>query len=131
MRRHISSWVFYSLWIITALGIGGVYWIIHAQENVAERLSVHLKEAERMVEAGRWEDASDALGRVTEQWPRIEKLWALHTQHEEMDPVGDALLQAEAFIKLRDAAALASLRVARSRLHQLPERDRLLLSNIL
>lgn len=131
MRQHVSSWVFYSLWIITALGIAGVYWIIHAQENVTERLSVHLDEAEKMVVAGRWDDASEALRQVTEQWHRIEKIWALHTQHEEMDPVGDALLQAEALIKLGEPEALASIRIARSRLRQLPERDRLLLSNIL
>src|SRR5690625_2377418 len=131
MRQHVSSWVFYSLWIITALGIAGVYWIIHAQENVTERLSVHLDEAEKMVVAGRWDDASEALRQVTEQWHRIEKIWALHTQHEEMDPVGDALLQAEALIQQTEPSALAALRVARHRMEHLPRRERLLLSNLL
>lgn len=131
MRRRMSSWVFYTLWIMTAVGVGGVYWIIHAQEQVTERLSSNLQAAEDAVLAGHYSDASQSLQRVTDEWGRIEKLWALHTQHEQLDPVGDALLEAEALIAQSHPAALAALRLARSRLEQLPQRDRPLLSNLL
>lgn len=131
MRARMSSWVFYGLWILTALGIGGVYWIISAQESVTEQLSYHLRAAEDAVEVGDYDEAGRQLRHVTDEWTDIEKVWALHTQHEELDPIGDAFLEAEALIKQRHPAALAALRIARNRLEHLPKRDRLLLSNLL
>lgn len=131
MRRRVSTWVFYTLWIVTVLGIAGAYWIINTQEQVAERLSDQLREAEHAVLIGEYPDASAALSRVMNEWSRIEKLWALHTQHEQLDPVGDAFLEAEALIEQTHPAALAALRVARDRLEHLPQRDRLLLTNVL
>lgn len=131
MRRRVSSLVFYSLWIVTVLGIAGVYWIIHAQEHVAEDLSDKLQAVERAVESSSYPDASRQLQQVKDEWSRIEKLWALHTQHELLDPVGEALIEAKALIERQDPGALAPLRLARSRLEQLPQRDRPLLSNLL
>lgn len=131
MRRRVSSFLFYGLWVLTAIGVAGVYWIINAQEQVAGDLSHRLQAAERAVESGRWPDASEQLQRVEDEWSRIEKLWALHTQHELLDPVGDALIEARALIEQKEPGALAPLRLARSRLEQLPRRDRPLLSNLL
>jgi len=131
MRRQVSTWVFLTLWIMTAFGVAGVYWVIDAQEDAATRLGVHLQEAERAVLEGRWHEAKSALEKVTDEWPRVERIWALHTQHEEMDPVGDALLEAEALIQQTEPSALAALRVARHRMEHLPRRERLLLSNLL
>lgn len=127
----MSSFVFYTLWIMTALGIAGVYWIIGAQESVTEQLSHHLRAAEGAVISGDYAEAARALRHVTDDWPGIEKVWALHTQHEELDPIGDALLEAEALVEQAHPAALAALRVVRNRLEHLPKRDRLLLSNLL
>lgn len=131
MRRRVSSLVFYTLWIVTIVGFAGVFWIINAQEKVASDLSDSLQAAERAVEDGRFAEASRQLQRVSDEWTRIEKLWALHTQHELLDPVGDALIEAKALIEQEEASALAPLRLARSRLEQLPQRDRPLLSNLL
>lgn len=127
----MSSWVFYTLWVMTALGVAGVYWIISAQESVTERLSDHLRAAESAVEVGDYAEAARELRHVTNDWPGIERVWALHTQHEELDPIGDALLEAEALIAQAHPSALAALRIARNRLEHLPKRDRLLWSNLL
>lgn len=127
----MSSIVFYSLWVITAIGIAGIYWIIDAQEEVTAQLSRHLLEAEAAVKAGDYTHAANALRQVTDDWPSIEKVWALHTMHEELDPISDALLEAEALVTQGDPSALAALRVARQRLEHLPKRERLVLSNLL
>lgn len=127
----MSEWVFYGLWTLTAVGFAGVYWIIGAQENVAHDLVVELQRVEQAVVDDQWQAASHAITEVYDTWKRIEKLWALHTQHEQLEAVGEALLEAEALIHLQDAHAVAALRLAGDRLQTLPQRDRLLWSNLL
>lgn len=131
MRRYMSDFVFYGLWILTGLGFAGVYWIIGAQESVAHALTAELDAAERAIAAGEWSRAADVVDGVIGRWRRIEKRWALHTQHEQLEAVAEALLEAETLIGLHDAQALAPLRLARERLLTLPRRDRLLLENLL
>lgn len=131
MRRRLSEIVFYGLWVLTVLGFAGVYFIIDAQQTVAQDLSAKLKTAEQAVIDGDWSTASATVTGVDVEWRRIEKIWALHTQHEQLESIGEALLEAGALIELHDATAVAALRLARDRLHTLPKRDRLLWANLL
>lgn len=131
MRRRMSDLVFYGLWVLTALGFAGVYWIIGAQEGVAIDLSAKLEEAERAVVDGNWPGASALVSDVYVTWRRIEKLWALHTQHEQLEAITEVLLDANALIDLEDMQALAPLRLARDRLLTLPQRDRVSWENLL
>lgn len=131
MRRRMSELVFYGLWVLTGLGFAGVYWIIGAQEAVADELAAKLEAAEAALLADDWPGASQLIADVLDRWRRVEKRWALHTQHEELDAVGEALLDAEALIVLRDVRAVAPLRLARDRLLTLPRRDRVSWENLL
>jgi len=131
MRRRMSGIVFYGLWILTAIGFAGVYWIINAQEAVANGLSDKLETVERSIVDGNWDSALGTVTDVHDTWRRIEKLWALHTQHEQLESINDVLLEAEALIYQHDTRAVAALRLARDRLHTLPERERLLWANLL
>lgn len=127
----MSDYVFYGLWIITALGFTGVYWIISVQETVAADLTAKLEAVERAIIAGDWSDAAEIVGDVYETWRRIERKWALHTQHEELEAITDVLLDAHTMIYLQDVQAVVALRLARDRLLTLPQRDRVLLENLL
>lgn len=131
MRRRMSDYVFYGLWIITALGFTAVYWIISVQETVAADLTAKLEAVERAIIAGDWSDAAEIVGDVYETWRRIERKWALHTQHEELEAITDVLLDAHTMIYLQDVQAVVALRLARDRLLTLPQRDRVLLENLL
>lgn len=123
--------VFYVLWVLTVLIFIGVYWIIGAQQAVARDLQQSLGIVEAAIGSEDWPDAARGIGDVYERWRKIEKLWALHTQHEQLDLVSDALLEAQALIDIKNADAVRSLRLAAERLHALPDRDRLLFSNLL
>lgn len=131
MRHRLSELVFYGLWVLTALGFAGVYWIIGAQEAVANDLADKLAAAERAIMDGNWHGASEFITDVYHTWRRIEKLWALHTQHEQLEAITEVLLDADSLIYLHDIRAVAPLRLARDRLLTLPERDRLLWANLL
>lgn len=131
MRRRLSEVVFFGLWVLTALGFAGVYFIIGAQQAVAQDLSHRLKLAEQAIIDGDWRSAAETVNSVDLEWRRIEKIWALHTQHEQLESIGEALVEAGALIDVHDARAVAALRMAQDRLQTLPQRDRLLWSNLL
>ena len=76
--------------------------MIRAQEAVADELAAKLEAAEAALLADDSPGASQLIADVLDRWRRVEKRWALHTQHEELDAVGEALLDAEALIVLRD-----------------------------
>jgi len=131
VRRYISEIIAIVLWSVTLCGAVGVYWLIHAQESVAEELNRTLTAAEQAVAAGDWTVAGDYVRDVYTRWRHIERVWTLHTQHELLEDVTMTLLEAQALIDVHDEQAVAQLRRARHRLETLPRRDRLLLQNLL
>lgn len=127
----MSELVFAVLWALTIFGAAGTYWIIDAQEAVANELNKSLAAAEEAVVAENWPVAAAHVRDVYTRWRRIERVWTLHTHHELLEVVTETLLEAGALVDLQDVQAVTPLRRARYLLETLPSRDRLLLENLL
>lgn len=129
-RRNASTWILAGLWLLAVLGVGASHWIITAQESTAQELARAADEVEQAVLAGRWGEAEVLAQELRQAWDHTRKVWALHTEHAEMDVITDALTDTLAWIRIQDPGALVPLRRARERILTLPHQDRLKLENL-
>lgn len=130
MRGSSSTWILVALWLMAALIVGGTWWLISLQTSAANDIATMIEESEAAVIAEDWEKAAHEIRQLIVNWEKTRKVWALHTEHQEMDGITDALVEAEALIAAEEKSALAPLRVARDRIITLPQRDRLDLENL-
>lgn len=130
MRGSSSTWILVALWLVAALIVGGTWWLISLQTSAANDIAIMIEESEAAVIAEDWEKAAHEIRQLIVNWEKTRKVWALHTEHQEMDGITDALVEAEALIAAEEKSALAPLRVARDRIITLPQRDRLDLENL-
>lgn len=129
-RSSSSTWLLIGLWFIAALIVGGSWWIITAQTEVANDIAKKIEENEASVLDANWEKAANEIQQLIVTWEKTRRMWALHTEHMEMDEITDALVEAEALIAAEEVGAIAALRKARDRIITLPQRDRLDLENL-
>lgn len=129
-RSSSSAWILAGLWFAALLIVSGTWWLISAQTDVANDLAKRIEQAEADVLSADWDNASQHIQELIISWEKTRRVWALHTEHAEMDEVTDALVEAEALIAANEVGALASLRKARDRIVTLPQRDRLDLENL-
>jgi len=129
-RTRVSDWIFLGLWVLVALGIAGVYSLIHAEETLAAQLVEQLHAAERSLAAGDWAAVQQTVADARKVWERARAWLALHTEHDLLQEVSETLLEAEALARIREPQALRSLLLARDRIESFPQRDRLLLRNL-
>src|SRR5690625_2572014 len=111
MRGSSSTWILVALWLVAALIVGGTWWVISLQTSAANDIAIMIEESEAAVIAEDWEKAAHEIRQLIVNWEKTRKVWALHTEHQEMDGITDALVEAEALIAAEEKSALAPLRV--------------------
>ncbi|OUM99601.1 MAG: hypothetical protein BAA04_01355 [Firmicutes bacterium ZCTH02-B6] len=129
-RRGVSDWIFLALWLITGLLAVGEHFVVRAEERLAQELTRELDRAAAALDEGDWTLALETAGRARRVWETARERLALHAEHQRLEAISEALLEAEALIAARSGAAGGLLVLARERIKGLPEQHRLSWSNL-
>jgi flagellar motor component MotA len=99
--------------------------------NDSEKLEKNIETMQNSIRSNKWENASDALQRISSDWKKIKKTWSALIDHEEIDNMDMTLSKLEALLEMKDASSALSEAAAFKRLViHIPEREKLAMDNL-
>jgi predicted nuclease with TOPRIM domain len=99
--------------------------------NDSEKLEKNIETMQNSIRSNEWENASDALQRISSDWKKIKKTWSALIDHEEIDNMDMTLSKLEALLEMKDASSALSEAAAFKRLViHIPEREKLAMDNL-
>ena len=100
-------------------------------EQSSQTLLAQIQKVASSVQAEAWDDAQTHFQVTADQWHRVEKRWALITDHEEIDEIVRALQKIKAYLHFQTAPdALAELQTLIYLIKHIPEKEKLTLSTL-
>ena len=86
---------------------------------------------ETCVNNGEWVKANDAALMLNTDWEKTEGIWAIFTNHHEIDNISITLKNTVEYIKLKDTTdAIAYLSSLKHYIGHIPEMERIAIKNI-
>ena len=76
--------------------------------NDSEKLEKNIETMQNSIRSNEWENASDALQRISSDWKKIKKTWSALIDHEEIDNMDMTLSKLEALLEMKDASSALS-----------------------
>ena len=99
--------------------------------NDSEKLEKNIETMQNSIRSNEWENASDALQRISRDWKKIKKTLSAFSDHEEIDNMDMTLSKLEALLEMKDASSALSEAAAFKRLViHIPEREKLAMDNL-
>lgn len=119
------------LLILLIIFIAGGLYTQQQLEQSSENLLAQIQKVVAAVQTEAWSDAQEHFKETADQWHRVEKRWALVTDHEEIDEIIRSLQKTKAYIHFQTAQdTLAELQTLIYLIKHIPEKEKLTLSTL-
>ncbi|WP_168190171.1 DUF4363 family protein [Caloramator sp. E03] len=128
--RNEKSIIIFSLSILTAIIILEVIIYIYLR-NTSNLILKNINNTENFIKSDQWNKAKSSIESASKEWNKIEEIWALITNHHEIDNITVSLKTAKEFIDTKEKAdALASLESLKHYISHIPKMEKISLENI-
>lgn len=129
MRNEKSIIIFSSSVLIVIIIVEVIiYFYLH---NTSNLILKNINNTENYIKAGQWSKAKISIEDASKDWNKIEEIWALITNHHEIDNITVSLKTSKEFIDSNEKAdALASLESLKHYISHIPKMEKISLKNI-
>jgi hypothetical protein len=104
----------------------------HMLSATSSQLNTKLSEIEKGISNSDWETASSASEALERNWSSVNALWASLIDHQEIDNIDETLSKLKMYIRAEDtASALAEVSALANYIDHIPQKEALLIKNIL
>lgn len=99
--------------------------------NSSENLEQMVTRVEENARAGDWKKAEEELAKVSKDWEKTERTWAMLLDHIEIDNISTTLRRMERYIETENpSSALAEAAVLKQYLKHIPDKESFRLKNL-
>ncbi|WP_010248121.1 DUF4363 family protein [Acetivibrio cellulolyticus] len=118
--------------VILAIIFGASVFTNRTLSSHAQSIEKKISTVEANTRDGKWEAAETELAAIEEEWPRVEKIWAVLLDHAEIDNIDEALSKVSEYVKSKSAPlALAELASLKKYINHIPVKESFNLKNVL
>lgn len=129
MNRMIGSYLVVLI-VVVLIVVGGIYSERYLHQS-STALVTELQEVKSLVEQENWDAARESFEKFMNHWDRVRRIWAMFTDHFELDNIDMRLARGKEFIRAQDTVNVSvEFGEAIKLLEHIPERESLTLHNI-
>ena len=114
--------------VIISGSLFSMYYISHESDSLQKQLV----ELEKNIDSENWDKANSLYNDFKHSWSKVDHMWSMLIDHNEIDYINTDLGELEAFIKTKTTEeALAKLNSLQWLVKHIPEKEYPVLKNIL
>ncbi len=132
MKQTVIIKTIVSIIAITAVIITASVFAQQILFHDSDQIVQSVKEAEAGIKKKNWEQAENQVDRIMKQWEDVKGTWSALVDHQEIDNIDVTVSRLQALVKSKDdASALQEAAALKKFVGHIPNKEKLLLDNVL